>query len=1120
MQSQYCRIRGEAFCHCDPRPMPVQQHQSHGGQPHRDHVVMHHRRFHQEQEKELELELEQQKKQEQKCHKETDTSVVHPRAVHRAVGHTSVLPRHGDSAALPPAHVSGDEMVHSLSCSHSTQPVSSSRSFSCAARPAGLPAPPAPCRPVYTLQPPPQHHQVTRTRPTQTSCPSVASRLSPPRQGDHHTMSPSSAMPPSAHHGHHCLCLLPLVDSEDDNNSQATGATTYGTLANSSRFAQWLDESVHVRGRVGRHDMAHLEEHSPNRTISLPPSPSSGRSMELSSTPDRSMLIHVDPSSRKSFDNTFEATQIGPQQLTKEPDVSDTQQARMNNMNAGLDVNMDVQYVQAVHQSVQQQQPHFHETASTNTSFFGGDEGNSMYLQEMQDGGAYEVGVETLPVPWNGFGMELYNQFHTPPFMAAGLSSSGSGISMMRTASAASAASYMSGLSGAVHPMHPFPVNNALSLATTGYMAQSEPVHSASQQHNITNAPARSDPCHTSVNHAVDKQTARQGPSMARRASHHQLSTVPMQPSPILHSAYPMEHQGSQEWQGMRSQPMASCLSAQSSVHHEYNHDHDHELHPSLYAPLSLPRALLPDPLHLESAEPLPYQTHKRSHPGDNTEDTAPAEPVIKRPKMAAGSVNTASEDRDTASRLADVSVEPDVDADHFDISEYLQFPPARSSTPPAEQATEQGSAAENLPLSHTEDSTLGLTTTASVDSVSNAAGRNLTVSTPIHEHVEVLAPASTTVSPKDLHVHADSPDLNMEPAIDSQQFEHAHGVHGPLEPHVPLQNIEFIQAAQANLPQHLYPHLQPHLDQFGPLGRAVHVPTADPFFYPGLGPMMPVHQAHNANTHDQAHAQSQFHYPNPPLPPHLHPSSFAGSHNGIMHDYSNDHGNAPNVAGNSLAFTAGQHLPMMSTETNGSTTSARATAYPSSTANTVTGETAMTPPENNPAPLCRNGRNRGGGHRNRSGPPQKTSSRDASRQGDPRRQQEDQYMMQKHREAGWTFSKIQKSGEFSINESTLRGRYRTMTKPPEMRVRKPKWDALADALVLQFAGEQADAQNRPIEDAKIKWKVVQAQMVERGTYSYGYCTLKKRCLLLLEQAKANKERVQQPSTEDIVDEQ
>ncbi|ERS96687.1 hypothetical protein HMPREF1624_06896 [Sporothrix schenckii ATCC 58251] len=853
-------------------------------------------------------------------------------------------------------------------------------------------------------------------------------------------MSPSSSLPPSAHHGHHCLCLLPLVGSEDDNNAQATGATMYGTPANSSRFAQWLDESVHVPGRVERYNMADWEEH-----------------------------------------------------LTKEPDVSDTQQAHMNNMNAGLDVNMEVQYAQAVHQSVQQQQQqqqHSHNTVQVNNSFFGG--GQAMYRQEMQESGAYELGVESLPglpcgpvehshimgnanlavhtapVPWNGFAADLWNQY-TPPFMAAGLSSSGSGISMMRTASAASAASYMSGLSAAVHPM---------------------------------------------------------GPSMARRASHHQVSTMPMQPSPILQSAYPMEHQGSQEWQSQRSQPMGSCLSAQSSVHHEINHDHDHELHPSLYAPLSLPRALLPDPLHLESAEPMRNQPHKRSHPGNYTEDTAPAEPVTKKPKTAAGSVNTASKDtpaegRDTASRWADVSMEPDVDADHFDINEYLQFPPARSSTPPAEQATEQDSAPENLPLSHTENNTLGLATTTSVDSVSNAGGRNLTVSTPVHEHVEALAPANPTVSPKDLHVHADSPDRNMEPAINNQQFEHAHGVHGPLEPHVPLQNIEVIQAAHAkDLPHHIYTPFQPHLDQFGPLGRAVHVPTADPFFYPGLGPMMPAHQVHNANTHDQAHAQTQFHYPNPPLPPHLHPSSFEGSHNGIMHNYCNDHGHAPNVAGNSLAFTAGQNLPMMSTETNGSATSTSATAYPSSTTNTITGETAMTPPENNPAPPSRNSRNRGGGRRNKSEPPNKSSSRDASRQGDPRRQQEDQYMMQMHREAGWTFSKIQKSGEFSINESTLRGRYRTMTKPPEMRVRKPKWDALADSLVLQFAGEQADAQNRPIEEAKIKWKVVQAQMVERGTYSYGYCTLKKRCLFLLEQAKANKERTQQPSTEGTVGEQ
>jgi hypothetical protein len=45
-----------------------------------------------------------------------------------------------------------------------------------------------------------------------------------------------------------------------------------------------------------------------------------------------------------------------------------------------------------------------------------------------------------------------------------------------------------------------------------------------------------------------------------------------------------------------------------------------------------------------------------------------------------------------------------------------------------------------------------------------------------------------------------------------------------------------------------------------------------------------------------------------------------------------------------------------------------------------------------------------------------------------------------KHKQAGMTYKKIRRIGGFTEAESTLRGRYRTLTKSREARVRKPEW--------------------------------------------------------------------------------
>lgn len=52
-----------------------------------------------------------------------------------------------------------------------------------------------------------------------------------------------------------------------------------------------------------------------------------------------------------------------------------------------------------------------------------------------------------------------------------------------------------------------------------------------------------------------------------------------------------------------------------------------------------------------------------------------------------------------------------------------------------------------------------------------------------------------------------------------------------------------------------------------------------------------------------------------------------------------------------------------------------------------------------------------------------------------------DEYLVEA-RKQGYRYLEIMKQVEFGVEESTLRGRYRTLTKPKEHRVRKPEWTA------------------------------------------------------------------------------
>ncbi|KAM0428927.1 hypothetical protein ACHAPT_006727 [Fusarium lateritium] len=67
-----------------------------------------------------------------------------------------------------------------------------------------------------------------------------------------------------------------------------------------------------------------------------------------------------------------------------------------------------------------------------------------------------------------------------------------------------------------------------------------------------------------------------------------------------------------------------------------------------------------------------------------------------------------------------------------------------------------------------------------------------------------------------------------------------------------------------------------------------------------------------------------------------------------------------------------------------------------------------------------------------------------------------DRYLIVR-RNIGVSYKKIKEVGGFKEAESTLRGRYRTITELPEERVRRPRW-TVADARILFTATMDASS--------------------------------------------------------------
>ncbi|OIW33104.1 hypothetical protein CONLIGDRAFT_640259 [Coniochaeta ligniaria NRRL 30616] len=122
---------------------------------------------------------------------------------------------------------------------------------------------------------------------------------------------------------------------------------------------------------------------------------------------------------------------------------------------------------------------------------------------------------------------------------------------------------------------------------------------------------------------------------------------------------------------------------------------------------------------------------------------------------------------------------------------------------------------------------------------------------------------------------------------------------------------------------------------------------------------------------------------------------------------------------------------------------------------------------------------------------------------------EKDELLIQ-YKEAGMGYKEIKKVGGFSEAVSTLRGRYRTITKPKEARVRKPAWadrdvsslftppsfkhrHRLNVTLRLLEQGVRSFTSGSDVRTPKIPWMRVAAYIKDNGGYHFGNSTCRKR---------------------------
>ncbi|KAJ3573088.1 hypothetical protein NPX13_g4827 [Xylaria arbuscula] len=99
---------------------------------------------------------------------------------------------------------------------------------------------------------------------------------------------------------------------------------------------------------------------------------------------------------------------------------------------------------------------------------------------------------------------------------------------------------------------------------------------------------------------------------------------------------------------------------------------------------------------------------------------------------------------------------------------------------------------------------------------------------------------------------------------------------------------------------------------------------------------------------------------------------------------------------------------------------------------------------------------------------------------------------------AGMTYREIRLQGGFTEAESTLRGRFRTLTKNKEQRVRKPEWQD-KDIRLLKRAVRKLAKGGK--DSARVPWKQVAAYIFEHdGSYHFGNATCRKKWDELVEE--------------------
>ncbi|KAK4940136.1 hypothetical protein LTR10_019671 [Elasticomyces elasticus] len=113
----------------------------------------------------------------------------------------------------------------------------------------------------------------------------------------------------------------------------------------------------------------------------------------------------------------------------------------------------------------------------------------------------------------------------------------------------------------------------------------------------------------------------------------------------------------------------------------------------------------------------------------------------------------------------------------------------------------------------------------------------------------------------------------------------------------------------------------------------------------------------------------------------------------------------------------------------------------------------------------------------------------------------------------GMSYRQIKELGKFEEAESTLRGRYRALTKPKEARLRKPEWGEREVQLLFEGVSqctksimgasgpnEELDAISMGQFANKVPWKQVAEYMEGHGSYRYGNATVKKKYLEILKE--------------------